>query len=536
MATLTGGAEYCINSVSFGVEWANNPQPVTVHLYTTANFPTGFPGSLTQIASATFTISSSENGTVVTAPMLADVPAGTSQLVMELFTPNGQGVGNIFFVGSNSTPETGPSFISAPSCGVTTPATTAAIGVPNMHIVFNVNGACTTCPTPTPSPTCAAVITHSTNQAITTNASSCAFPHPSPPGETQTDGHYWRAFNMATFAGGAQYSVTSVSFGIGYVNTPRPVTVRLYQNTGTGFPYGTRTELAETTVNVSSAGIVTTPLVAIVPAQTGEMVMELYVYQGSGGGQLLYVGANNAPETGPSYYSSPCTGCYSGPCTPANITTISAHLIFNIYGSCSEPIPSPTPTPSETPSPTPTSTATASATVPPTPTSTPVTINISGTVTYCSNPTFPPAPGVTLTLTGIASGSAFSDASGNYTLSAIPSGGNYTVTPSKAALAPGSAGITTVDVIGIQRHFLGIGTPLSGCRLTAADVNASNTIDTVDVIAAQRFFLGLSTGISNVGKFKFNPANRSYSTLVNNQTGQNYDTLIFGDVVSSFAQ
>lgn len=535
MATLTGGAEYCINSVSFGVEWANNPQPVTVRLYTTANFPTGFPGSLTQIASATFTISGSENGTVVTAPMLADVPAGTSQLVMELFTPNGQGVGNSFFVGSNSAPETGPSFISAPSCGITTPATTAAIGVPNMHIVLNVNGACTTCPTPTPSPTCATVITQSTSQAITTNASSCAFPHPSPPGETQTDGHYWRAFNMATFAGGAQYSVTSVSFGIGYVNTPRLVIVRLHQNTGTGFPYGTRTELAETTVNVSSAGIVTTPLVATVPAQTSEMVMELYVYQGSGGGQFLYVGANSAPETGPSYYSSPCTGCYTSPCTPPNISTISAHLIFNIYGSCSEPISSPTPTPSETPSPTPTSTATATATATATVPPTPTPITITGALSYCSNPVPGPVPNVILTSTGTTSGSTLSDASGNYQFS-LASGGSYTVTPSKAALAPGSAGITTVDVIGIQRHFLGLGTPLSGCRLTAANVNGINGVDTVDVIAVQRFFLGLSTGIANTGKYQFNPTSRSYSPLFTDQTGQNYDTLIFGDVASPFAQ
>jgi hypothetical protein len=77
--------------------------------------------------------------------------------------------------------------------------------------------------------------------------------------------------------------------------------------------------------------------------------------------------------------------------------------------------------------------------------------------------------------------------------------------------------------------------PLSIC-LTAADVNGSNGIDTVDVIAIQRFFLGLSTGIANTGKYKFAPVNRSYVGLVTNQTGQNYDTLIFGDVASPFAE
>src|SRR6185503_2800884 len=113
---------------------------------------------------------------------------------------------------------------------------------------------------------------------------------------------------------------------------------------------------------------------------------------------------------------------------------------------------------------------------------------------------------VTVTLTGSSSGSTVTDGSGNYTFSGLASGGNYTITPSKAALAPGSTGINTVDVIATQRHFLTIGPPLAGCRLTAADVNGDTTIDTIDVIAIQRFFLGLSTGIGNTGRYQFTPA------------------------------
>jgi hypothetical protein len=129
-----------------------------------------------------------------------------------------------------------------------------------------------------------------------------------------------------------------------------------------------------------------------------------------------------------------------------------------------------------------------------------------------------------------------SDGSGNYSFTALEVGGNYTVTPTKAARAPGSAGINTVDVIATQRHFLNLGTPLSGCRRTAADVNGIGGINTVDVIAIQRFFLGLSTGIANTGKYQFSPASRSYPGIVTNQTGQNYDTLVFGDVASPFAE
>ena len=118
--------------------------------------------------------------------------------------------------------------------------------------------------------------------------------------------------------------------------------------------------------------------------------------------------------------------------------------------------------------------------------------------------------------------------------SGLTSGGSYTVTPTKAALPPGSAGISTVDVIAIQRQALNLGTPLSGCRLAAADVNGINGVDTVDVIAAQRFALGLSTGIGNAGKYQFTPLNRSYSGIVGDQTGQNYDVLVFGDVAAGF--
>jgi probable HAF family extracellular repeat protein len=188
-----------------------------------------------------------------------------------------------------------------------------------------------------------------------------------------------------------------------------------------------------------------------------------------------------------------------------------------------------TPTGMSTPTPTPVP--------PPTPTPTPAmqTINISGTISYCSNPVPGPVSNVTLTLTGSGSGAALSDDSGNYSVSALPPGGSYIVTPMKSALPPGSMGINTLDVIATQRHFLALGTPLSECRLTAADVNGDIAVNTLDVIAIQRFFLQQPTGIANTGRYQFTPTNRSYLAIVSNQPGQNYDALILGDVAPSFA-
>ena len=204
--------------------------------------------------------------------------------------------------------------------------------------------------------------------------------------------------------------------------------------------------------------------------------------------------------------------------------------IYVIY-SAAAPVcrPGTTPTPGGTPTGTPT--PSPAGTPSPTPSA---TVGISGNVTYCSNPNLNPIAGVTLNLTGTTSGTTFSDGSGNYIFSSLPAGGNYTVTPTKAALTPGSTGIDTVDVIAIQRHFLVLGTPLVGCRFDAADVDGNFQINTVDVIAVQRFFLTLTTGISNTGKYQFAPGNRIYSGIFSNQTGQNYSSLIFGDVAMPF--
>jgi len=155
---------------------------------------------------------------------------------------------------------------------------------------------------------------------------------------------------------------------------------------------------------------------------------------------------------------------------------------------------------------------------------------ISGHVDYCITPS-DNVPGVTIGVTGSQTTSTTTDSIGNYSIN-LPEGGNYTLTPTKAALAPLAPGIDTADVVGAQRQFLGL-TSLIGCALTAADATEDSTIDTVDAIAIQHFFLGQSSG--NVGKYQFSPASRSYSSLTSAQASQDFDTLILGDVIASYA-
>ena len=148
MASVNGSQQYNVTSVSFGIDNANDGadqgQPLTVRLYT--NNGGAFPGgSRTQIATTTINLMD-QSLTILNVPLIATVPAGTSELVMEVFTPNGLASHNSFTIGSNAAPQTGPSYASSTGCGNPTPTDTAAIGRPDMHIVFNIQGNCNSGP------------------------------------------------------------------------------------------------------------------------------------------------------------------------------------------------------------------------------------------------------------------------------------------------------------------------------------------------------------------------------------------------------
>lgn len=136
------GFDVC--SVEFGIETAEagapaTSQPVVVRLYHgPAGFPAGYPGSYTLLATANLSIAN--NSLVLGSfPLNASVPAG-GVLVMEVFTPDGQAAGNMFFLGANGLGQSAPTYLQAAECGVTTPTPTATIGFPNMHAVMNVVG------------------------------------------------------------------------------------------------------------------------------------------------------------------------------------------------------------------------------------------------------------------------------------------------------------------------------------------------------------------------------------------------------------
>lgn len=127
--------------VDVGIEEADSltgTQTIQVRLYTLNG---GFTlPNLTAIAGQTVTIANTALSTTqVTLAPAGVAPAG-STVVVEVFSPDGNTNGNIFYPGSNAAAETGPSYIRAPDCGAAQPATFASLSQPQVHLVLTVTG------------------------------------------------------------------------------------------------------------------------------------------------------------------------------------------------------------------------------------------------------------------------------------------------------------------------------------------------------------------------------------------------------------
>lgn len=134
---------FTANRIDVGIESATagigTSQTIQVKLYTVSGaFPAGV---LTQIAGQIATVNNTTTGTVVpvTLSPTGMAPAGAT-IVAEVFIPDGAATNNSIFIGSNTAAETGPSYIRAPDCGSTQPATLASLGFPAVHMVITVTG------------------------------------------------------------------------------------------------------------------------------------------------------------------------------------------------------------------------------------------------------------------------------------------------------------------------------------------------------------------------------------------------------------
>jgi uncharacterized protein (TIGR03437 family) len=155
--------------------------------------------------------------------------------------------------------------------------------------------------------------------------------------------------------------------------------------------------------------------------------------------------------------------------------------------------------------------------------------SITGAVSYCASSPVKPVPGATITASGSPQGSATTNSSGNYQLSNL-GGGPYTLTPTKTGDANG---ITSFDAAQIAQHVVGIIT-LNSCQQAAADTSGNGEITSFDAAFIAQYVVGITNPDNRTGTWKFVPPSRAYTSLNGNQTAQNFDAVLVGELTGNW--
>jgi len=107
-----------------------------------------------------------------------------------------------------------------------------------------------------------------------------------------------------------------------------------------------------------------------------------------------------------------------------------------------------------------------------------------------THPTLPPFNQVTTT-----------DAGGVYQFLQVPVQGDYTLTPIKDN--DPLNGVSTFDLVLINKHILGLEPLNSPYKMIAADANGSKSITTFDIVELRKLILGIYTDLPNLPSWRF---------------------------------
>ncbi len=96
-------------------------------------------------------------------------------------------------------------------------------------------------------------------------------------------------------------------------------------------------------------------------------------------------------------------------------------------------------------------------------------------------------------------------AEGVYAFPEMPNGGNYVVDPTKNDDV--SNGVSTLDLVLIQRHVIGLQDLEGAHNLIAADVNKDDMISAIDIVELRKVILGVSDNFTGNDSWRFVDAN-----------------------------
>ncbi len=106
---------------------------------------------------------------------------------------------------------------------------------------------------------------------------------------------------------------------------------------------------------------------------------------------------------------------------------------------------------------------------------------------------------------------------GDYTFDGIPSGSKLNIIPSRDG--DDGNGISTLDIVLIQRHVLGIEKLNSPYKMIAADINKDNRINAVDLIELRKLILGITNGFVHNESWRFVEKNHDFPDMENPWAG-----------------
>ena len=136
-------------------------------------------------------------------------------------------------------------------------------------------------------------------------------------------------------------------------------------------------------------------------------------------------------------------------------------------------------------------------------------LTLSGSIT---TPLGSVMPGVEVTMTGDENATIVSTDAGKYAFEGVGTG-DFVITPFMDDAA--GNGISTLDVLILKRHLLGIELITDPMRFMAADMNDSGTLTVIDQLIMRNVLLGNTDVLPNGESWRFVPVN--YMTVVGNE-------------------
>ena len=107
----------------------------------------------------------------------------------------------------------------------------------------------------------------------------------------------------------------------------------------------------------------------------------------------------------------------------------------------------------------------------------------------------------------------YTEQSGKYKFPALAFGSTYTVQPGKDV--DPLNGVTTLDIVLIQRHILGAGPLDSPYKMIAADINKDGKVNALDIVELRQLVLLKATNFSNNTSWRFVDSNYEFASTEN---------------------